>query len=139
MIEITFFNQTKTDIEKLKETIEQVFLPIKADYIFSIIFVDKREIKQLNKRYRKLNKITDVLSFPSEEEDYLGDIFICLPQAIKQAEDFQHSLAREIGFLAVHGYLHLLGYDHQTAEAEKLMREKQEAILQQAALERNSK
>lgn len=74
----------------------------------------------------------------SEEEETvpLGDIVISYPKAKEQAEEYGHSLERELGFLAVHGFLHLLGYDHETAEEEKEMFQRQEEILQQAGLHR---
>ena len=71
------------------------------------------------------------------EDDSLGDIFISIEQARLQADDYGHSFQREIGFLAVHGYLHLLGYDHHTDEEEKIMIQEQERILKNANLERN--
>ena len=80
--------------------------------------------------------MTDVLTFPAwEGEDplsadgYLGDIMICYDRAVEQAETYGHSLLRELSFLAVHGVLHLLGYDHMTEADERVMREKQTTIL----------
>ena len=69
-------------------------------------------------------------------EDELGDIFIDLDQAFRQAEDYGHSITREVAFLAVHGYLHLCGYDHMTEEDEKVMFAKQDEILKAAKIER---
>ena len=68
--------------------------------------------------------------------DELGDIFICIDRAIEQASDYGHSVEREVGFLAVHGYLHLCGYDHMTEADEKVMFTRQDEILEQAGLER---
>lgn len=116
----------------------------------SVSLVGDEEIQQLNKEYRGINRPTDVLSFAIEEmgegedmiyfeesgqeaEDYpalLGDIIISIPRAMKQAEEYNHSFERELGFLVVHGFLHLLGYDHQTEEEEKKMFSRQEEVLQ---------
>ena len=105
--------------------------------IFSIIFVEDDEIHQINKDYRKIDRITDVISFAFEDyEDIeyndirmLGDIYICIPQMKRQAEEYGHSEKRELSFLAVHGLLHLLGYDHMEPEDEKVMFSLQELIL----------
>ncbi len=105
--------------------------------IFSITFVGEEEIKYLNKTYRDINKVTDVISFAFEDKTtvlkkeirVLGDIFICIPRMKEQAITYGHSEKRELSFLVVHGLLHLLGYDHQNQEEEKIMFEKQERIL----------
>lgn len=136
MIEVNFFNETEEDIITLERDIEAIFSHLDEDYAFSVIFVTEERIKDINKTYRKIDKVTDVISFPDREDNYLGDIFICLNQAKKQALDYEHTLKRETGFLAVHGYLHLLGYDHQTPEEEQVMFREQERILQLASLER---
>lgn len=112
-----------------------------------ITFVNNPEIQELNQTYRGKNEPTDVLSFPMYEADeeeievadedeplLLGDIVISIPRAQEQAEEYGHSFERELGFLAVHGFLHLLGYDHGTDEEEKLMFSKQEEILKQHGL-----
>ena len=103
-----------------------------------IIFVSQEEIRELNKNFRNIDKSTDVLSFPNDDEldSSIGDIFISIEQARLQANDYGHSFEREIGFLAVHGYLHLLGFDHHSESEEKLMIEAQENILKKAKLER---
>ena len=103
-----------------------------------IIFVDNDQIREINKTYRNLDKPTDVISFPNDDDkdDSLGDIFISIEQAKLQASDYGHTIPREIGFLAVHGYLHLLGYDHHTEAEEKEMFKLQEDILNKANLKR---
>lgn len=100
-------------------------------------------IQRLNRDFRHVDRVTDVLTFPAwEGEDplggdgYLGDIMICYDRAKEQAEEYGHSLARELAFLTVHGVLHLLGYDHMTEPEEKVMREKQTAILDGMGLSR---
>ena len=105
--------------------------------VFSIIFVDEEEIQKINKEYRNIDKITDVISFAFEDSTnilyndirVLGDIYICIPRMISQAKDYGHSEKRELSFLVIHGLLHLLGYDHQTKEEEQIMFAKQEMIL----------
>jgi probable rRNA maturation factor len=117
----------------------------------ALSFVTDEEIQRLNKEYRNLDQPTDVLSFAMQEmtEDEpeiiyeneaeivpLGDIIISVPRAIAQSEDYGHSVEREIGFLFVHGFLHLIGYDHENESAEAEMFAKQEDILQLAGLTR---
>ncbi|MDX8045951.1 rRNA maturation RNase YbeY [Gracilibacillus sp. S3-1-1] len=115
----------------------------------SISFVDNDDIQQLNSQYRGLDKPTDVLSFALEEtaEDEvtisgvelpvaLGDIIISVDKAVEQAEEYNHSFSRELGFLALHGLLHLLGYDHMEEADEKKMFGRQEEILNGFGLSR---
>ncbi len=115
----------------------------------SILLVDNSYIKDLNFIYRSQNSVTDVLSFAmnelaEEEPDFnfsnelnvLGDIVISLEKAQSQSEEYEHSLDREVGFLVAHGMLHLLGFDHDTEEEEKLMHDLEEKILLSVKLER---
>jgi probable rRNA maturation factor len=111
----------------------------------SLTFVDSTEIKQLNSAYRGVDAVTDVLSFPQFEspgeiptEGYvlLGDVVICLDQAMTQAEAFGHSAERELLFLFVHSMFHLLGYDHHCEEEQAVMRQAEETILARLGLER---
>lgn len=99
----------------------------------SVTFVDNARIKELNSEFRNIDRETDVLSFPMDEDgndSVLGDIVISLEKAKAQSEEYGHSLEREIAFLCVHSVLHLLGYDHERSEdEEKEMFEKQENIL----------
>ncbi|NLJ84737.1 MAG: rRNA maturation RNase YbeY [Halanaerobiaceae bacterium] len=101
----------------------------------SIALVDNEQIRDLNKMYRGIDEPTDVLSFPMDDEIW-GDIIISTDKVISQAEEYGHSLERELGFLVVHGILHLLGYDHQTPEEEAVMRQKEEKILTELKLSR---
>lgn len=115
----------------------------------SATFTDDERIRQLNKTYRYIDKSTDVLSFPLGENGVydinhdtgakmLGDIVISVPHATAQAEEYGHSLEREIGFLTVHSMLHLLGYDHVNGGIEEVrMREKEETVLTKLGLKRN--
>lgn len=123
----------------------------------ALSFVDDEEIHQLNKEYRNIDRPTDVLSFAMQEETdeeldiiyevedesdpipydgMLGDIIISAERAKLQSEEYGHSLERELGFLFVHGFLHLIGYDHQDEASEAEMTKKQEAVLLQAGLTR---
>lgn len=116
----------------------------------SLSFVTKEEIQEINRDYRGKDMPTDVISFAlndevedeiniiglEEEFNSIGDIIICVDIAHEQANEYNHSFDREIGFLAVHGFLHLLGYDHMNEEDEKEMFGKQEAILEKFGLRR---
>ena len=113
-------------------------------------FVDNETIHELNREYRNVDRETDVLSFPlGENGEYdtnldtgaklLGDIVISVPKAMEQAELYNHSLQREIGFLTVHSMLHLLGYDHENGGIEEVhMREKEETVLTKIGLKRDN-
>jgi probable rRNA maturation factor len=115
----------------------------------SVTFVSNERIQEINREYRDKDKPTDVISFAMEElgegevelvgaemPRVLGDIIISIPKAIEQAEEYGHSFLRELGFLAVHGFLHLLGYDHMTEEEEKEMFTLQKEILDEYGLKR---
>jgi probable rRNA maturation factor len=115
----------------------------------SVTFVSNERIQEINREYRDKDKPTDVISFAMEElgegevelvgaemPRVLGDIIISIPKAIEQAEEYGHSFLRELGFLAVHGFLHLLGYDHMTEEKEKEMFTLQKEILDEYGLKR---
>ncbi|MNI06664.1 Endoribonuclease YbeY [compost metagenome] len=123
----------------------------------ALTFVDDEEIHVLNREYRRIDRPTDVLSFAMNESldeeldivyeveedeelddltDMFGDIIISVERAQAQSEEYGHSIEREIGFLFVHGFLHLLGYDHQDEASEAEMMGKQEAVLAQVGLVR---
>ena len=111
--------------------------------IFSIIFVTPEEIQKLNSEYRKIDRVTDVISFALEDDEdkildlrILGDIYICIDKMLEQAKEYGHSNKRELSFLTVHGLLHLLGYDHQTLEEEKEMFGLQDKILEEEKIVR---
>ncbi len=107
----------------------------------SIVFVGNEKIQELNKNYRHIDKITDVISFAFEDNEdivynnmrFLGEIFICIPRMEEQAITYGHSEVRELAFLTVHGLLHLLGYDHMTKEDEEIMFKLQEEVLSKDA------
>lgn len=113
----------------------------------SLMLVDDQRIHALNLEYRGVDRPTDVLSFALQEEseeepDYefedemLGDIVISVPRARAQAEEYGHSFERELVYLAVHGTLHLLGYDHEEESDKLLMRDKEEEVMELLKLER---
>ena len=142
MNKIEIFNQTEEDIKEL-DTVEKVlYSAMEKEHLentsFNLIIVDNNYIHELNKNYRGIDRETDVITFALEDEDtviipdnerILGDIYISLDKARAQAEEYGHSFLRELSFLAVHGFYHLLGYDHQTKEEEKVMFAKQEEVL----------
>lgn len=134
-----------TDIN-LRNKISEIFIhaltlqQIKGDISVNVSFVGKNNIKTLNNTHRNVNKVTDVLSFPLLEKHEisliktnefidLGDIVICKSKAFAQAAEYGHSYEREVCFLALHGLLHLLGYDHMTTGEEKEMFDLQNKIL----------
>lgn len=115
----------------------------------SLVLTDDEKIRKLNLAYRNVDASTDVLSFAMEEQtedepgfedpsagNILGDIIISMDTALRQAKEFGHSLEREVGFLFVHGMLHLLGYDHQGEEDTEKMRAAEEKVLNAQGLNR---
>ena len=142
------FNETgqQIDTDEEKKIIEFALKHENLTNVtFNVIFVDSDKIRQLNREYRGIDKETDVISFALEDGEaninfefgrLLGDIYICVPRMKAQAKEYGHSLAREMGFLTIHGLLHLLGYDHMTKEEEKVMFAKQEEILDAYGLKR---
>ncbi|MFQ3781836.1 rRNA maturation RNase YbeY [Staphylococcus saprophyticus] len=120
---------------------------IEEEAELSVTFVDKDEIQEINKMYRDKDKVTDVISFALEEDEpeitgiemprVLGDIIICTDIAQEQADSYGHSFERELGFLALHGFLHLLGYDHMNEQDEKQMFGRQDQILNAYGLTRD--
>lgn len=146
-------------IEQLvNETLTHRGCPFDAE--ISVTIVDNKQIREMNRDYREIDAVTDVLSFPLIEfevpgqfdpiiedsaEDYfnldtgelmLGDIVLSMEKAITQADEYGHSVPREIGFLLVHSMLHLLGFDHMEEEEEVIMNQLQEEILTKAGLNR---
>ena len=115
----------------------------------SVTFVDNERIHEINKEYRQKDAPTDVISFAmeemgegeieikgSDEPAVLGDIIISIDRTKEQAEEYGHSYERELGFLAIHGFLHLLGYDHMNEEDEKVMFSRQKELLENYGLAR---
>ena len=144
------FNNTNNDINtsELEDYIKYVVKELDIENaIFNIIFIDNKEIREINREYRNVDRETDVISFALEDnmdvvyEDFrlLGDIYISYEKAIEQAEIYNHSVKREVFFLATHGILHLLGYDHMEEEDEKVMFGKQNELLDGYGITRESK
>lgn len=141
-------DEIKSNLDEIKKLNNFVDFSLKYlklnNVIFNIIIVDKEKIQEINKTYRNIDRVTDVISFALEDDDsfvktdfrVLGDIYICLDKAIEQAKEYGHSLKREISFLTIHGLLHLLGYDHMTEKDEKEMFGLQEMILNEYGLKR---
>ena len=142
-MEITLINRTNKKIyiyqslfNKIGFKTEQV-LKLKEKYVISVTFVRSQTMHKLNRDYRNIDRPTDVITFALEDNGkieleggrVLGDIYISIDKAKEQAKEYNHSLKRELSFLMVHGFLHLLGYDHMNEEDEKVMFDKQERIL----------
>jgi probable rRNA maturation factor len=116
-------------------------LPTQAEVVLSLHLVDDATIRALNAEHRAIDAVTDVLSFPLQAEtpDFvlppgepisLGDVVICYPRAAAQADEYGHSIEREVAYLVAHGVLHILGYDHEEAAEREQMRQKEEEALQ---------
>lgn len=140
MNEITVTNETDENID---ENLLNKVASFALDYegvnngVVNIIIVDNKKIRKINKEYRGIDRETDVISFALEDDDtfielpirILGDIYISIDKVKAQAEEYKHTVKREISFLTVHGILHLLGYDHMNDNDEKIMFDKQDTIL----------
>lgn len=144
------FNKTDYNLEKETETIYKLLeFALKREKLenveFNIIFVDSDTIHEINKNYRNVDRVTDVISFALEDNEtitldhrVLGDIYICVERAEEQAKEYGHSFLRELAFLSIHGLLHLLGYDHMVPEEEKIMFQKQDDILNEFGIRRDN-
>lgn len=150
MYEITYLEveENKSYENTVKKVTEKCFKEEKIEdskLIITITFTTPKEIQKINKEYRNIDKPTDVLSFPMFEkeeldlkiknnnficQDVLGDIVISIDKVREQAEEYGHSFQRELSYMLVHGFYHLMGYDHIKEEDKKIMREKEEKILQ---------
>ena len=155
-LNIDFLDETENVKEKDIELVEKLLqhaakiLEIEDEAELSVIFVTNEAIHEINHTYRQKDAPTDVISFALEEigegetpiiaegmPRVLGDIIISTDRTIEQAEEYGHSFERELGFLAVHGFLHLLGYDHMDPEDERVMFGKQDEILNSFGLTRD--
>ncbi len=153
MKKFNIYNETNKDlvneIKKIKKIVKIAVQEEKQkDAYFNIIIVNNEYIHKLNKEYRKIDRETDVITFALEDEEkeeldsikILGDIYISIDKAMEQSIEYSHSLDRELCFLAIHGFYHLLGYDHMNKEDEKIMFAKQDVILNKKNFaKRNSK
>jgi len=141
-----FINDFQTEVlidDEFESLLKQIVSDIldmegvNRDGEVSITLVDNQEIQDLNKEYRGLDEATDVLAFPVEKGDFsdhpgpvlLGDVIVSTDKASAQAQEYGHSLTRELSFLVAHGLLHLLGYQHEDPKQQKEMEEKSEKIL----------
>ncbi len=145
--------------EENVRALEQAFSDVvdaDCSLCFEFVFVDEEEIQRLNRETRNIDKVTDVLSYPSLDDikgkalyakDYpfevdedgglfVGSIAVCYVRAQEQAEEYGHSLRRELHYLLTHGVLHCLGYDHMTDEDKTEMRQKEEYVLKKLGIER---
>ena len=146
--EVNFLEiEEKTEyIELIEKVIGQAFLEEKIETInlyINIILTNPEHIRNINKKYRNIDKETDVLSFPMFEKEEieemkkngndinepLGDIIISIERVKQQAEEYGHSFERELSYMLIHGFYHLMGYDHMNDEDKKQMREKEEIVL----------
>lgn len=154
MLTIDFIDDKNRVADEIKENTEALlqhayaYLKQQGEAELSVSYVDNDEIQDLNATYRNNDSVTDVISFAMEDEDdnimhedagrVLGDIIIADAVARAQAEDYGHSEMREFVFLALHGFLHLLGYDHMTDDDEREMNALQDAILKDFGINRDA-
>ncbi len=147
-MEIDIFNETDEDIKKELEIVHNVLVhgleKLKInEAIFNVIIVNNDYIHKLNKEYRNIDRETDVITFALEDDKtfnpeirILGDVYISIDKAHSQSIEYGHSFLRELCFLAVHGMLHLLGYDHMKKDDEVVMFKLQEEILDEMGIKR---
>lgn len=156
MYEITYLEleENKTYEQTVEKVLHRCFEEeglLDSKLMITITFTTPEEIRKINKKYRKIDKATDVLSFPMFEkeeldkkiknkdflyEDILGDIIISIEKVKEQAEEYGHSFERELSYMLVHGFYHLMGYDHIEEEDKKVMRPKEEKILNDLKISR---
>lgn len=149
MNKIGIYNETGEKLPCLKTAKKVLKKAIQIEKLKQIecnlIMIDDSRIHELNREYRQIDRPTDVITFALEDEKecqaptdkrILGDIYISIETARRQAKDYGHSLEREVSFLTVHGFYHLLGYDHQIKEEAKVMMEKQEEVLRRYGIKR---
>ncbi|WP_409301749.1 rRNA maturation RNase YbeY [Peribacillus sp. SCS-155] len=156
ILEIDFIDETNNVTDEAINLVDSLLQfaaekeQIDAGSELSVTFVTNERIQEINKEYREKDAPTDVISFAMEEMGeeeteiigadmprVLGDIIISIERTREQAEEYGHSFERELGFLALHGFLHLLGYDHMNEEDEQEMFKKQKDILEEYGLSRS--
>lgn len=146
-IEFDQIEKNEEYIKTINQVIEKCYQTEEmrdSNLYINIILTDAKTIKNINKQYRNIDKETDVLSFPMFEKkelqqklkdrffmqkDILGDIIISIPRVQEQAIEYGHSYERELSYMVVHGFYHLMGYDHIEEDDKKIMRQKEEYIL----------
>ncbi|WP_342258066.1 rRNA maturation RNase YbeY [Spiroplasma endosymbiont of Nomada ruficornis] len=141
---VNIYNDHNYDIKNFNILSENILnavaikLKQKITWCIAVIFNDEQTSIELNKMYRHKDYVPDVLSFGNDDDDFpninidirdLGDVYICYSKAVAQAQEYGHSLIRELSFLFIHGLLHTLGYDHQNSVEEKVMFDLQDEIL----------
>jgi len=142
---INFYSEIRSKIPFVQKFINKIIaevikeLKVKRNLEMTILLVNDKKIRDLNKKFRGQDKATDVLSFsqkeggkiilPKQAKDYLGDIIISYPQIKRQAQKFKHSIKKELALISIHGFLHLLGYEDETKSGYKKMAKIQEKIL----------
>ncbi|MDD3305124.1 MAG: rRNA maturation RNase YbeY [Bacilli bacterium] len=148
MNEISFVNETNEKIEEIAVLEKLIDFAVSREQlnnvIFSIIFIKDEKMHKLNKQYREIDSTTDVLSFAFEDNAVisndkirmLGEIYISVDKAREQASTYGHTYLRELSFLMIHGFLHLLGFNHMEEEEEKEMFLRQEEILNEYGIEK---
>ena len=148
-MEIEIFNETNVDLTKELQELQELLVNIAKDerldnILFNGIIIDNSRIREINREYRNIDRETDVISFALEDDKtfnlqeirVLGDIYISIDKAKSQALEYGHSFKRELSFLAIHGFLHLLGYDHMEKDEEEIMFKKQEEVLSRYEINR---
>lgn len=149
--------------ETIKKVVNECFRVEKLEktnLYMSITLTIPEEIRKINMKYRNIDRATDVLSFPMFEKeeleqiinqsseknvdetiekiDILGDIVISIPKVYEQADEYGHSFERELSYMVVHGFYHLMGYDHMQEDEKKVMRQKEEIVLSELGISRES-
>lgn len=136
-------NEEIKEIEDIRKVLNRAIIVEEPGEVnFNVILTNNEYLHELNKKYRDIDRTTDVISFaledcydmPKTDVRILGDIYISVERAHSQAIEYGHSFKREICFLAVHGFLHLLGYDHMIESEEKVMFGRQELILNEEGI-----
>jgi len=132
-MKVDIINKTKYKINKtiIEKSVQAVIANLheNPDWQISVAIVTPDEIRELNKQYRNKDSVTDVLSFPMNENGVLGDIIICYERLLTQAADIGNTSDQELAFLTVHSMLHLFGYDHMTEVDEAKILAKQKEII----------
>jgi len=148
MNDISFTNETDEDIKEISVLEKLIDFAVAheqlSNVIFSVIFINDEKMHEMNKQYRNIDRTTDVLSFAFEDTidvssdnvRMLGEIYISVDKAHEQASSYGHTYLRELSFLMIHGFLHLLGFDHMDEQEEKEMFLRQEVILNEFGIER---
>ena len=143
MKNIGIFNETQKKVENLEILKPLLTYALEVENVdnleFNVIIINNEEIHKINKEYRGIDRPTDVISFALEdykdikyENDYrvLGDIYISIDKVKEQAKEYGHSFERELSYMVVHGFYHLMGYDHMKEDEKNIMRQKEENVLE---------